>query len=88
MEGALQYLPEDPERSPFVICQKEEMQRILGQALDRLPENERLVMTLYYYEELTMKEIGQILNVNESRISQLHTKAILRLRSRLERALN
>jgi RNA polymerase sigma factor FliA len=88
VEGALQYLPEDPERSPFVICQKDEMQRILGQAIDRLPENERLVMTLYYYEELTMKEIGQILNVNESRVSQLHTKAVLRLRSRLERALN
>ena len=64
------------------------MQRILGQAIDRLQENEQLVMTLYYYEELTMKEIGQILGVNESRVSQLHTKAILRLRSRLERALN
>lgn len=88
VEGALQYLPEEPDRSPFIICQREEMQRILGQAIDRLQENERLVMTLYYYEELTMKEIGQILGVNESRVSQLHTKAVLRLRSRLERALN
>jgi len=88
VEGALQYLPEEPDRSPFIICQREEMQRILGQAIDRLQENEQLVMTLYYYEELTMKEIGQILGVNESRVSQLHTKAILRLRSRLERALN
>jgi RNA polymerase sigma factor FliA len=88
VEGALQFLPEDPEKSPYILCQKIELQRILGKAIDHLPANERLVMALYYYEEMTMKEIGQILGVNESRISQLHTKALIRLRSRLEKTIN
>jgi RNA polymerase sigma factor FliA len=88
IEGALQFLPDDPEKNPYILCQKGELQRILGKAIDRLPENERLVMSLYYYEELTMKEIGQILGVNESRVSQLHTKALIRMRSRLEKTLN
>jgi RNA polymerase sigma factor for flagellar operon FliA len=48
-----------------------------------LPEREKLVIALYYYENLTLREIGEVLGVTESRISQLHTKAVLRLRSRL-----
>ena len=48
-----------------------------------LPEREKLVITLYYYEELTLREIGEVLGVTESRVSQLHTKAILRLKARL-----
>jgi RNA polymerase sigma factor for flagellar operon FliA len=60
-----------------------ELREALGEAIARLPEREKLVVTLYYYEELTLREIGEVLGVTESRVSQLHTKAILRLKSRL-----
>jgi RNA polymerase sigma factor for flagellar operon FliA len=60
-----------------------ELKEALGEAITRLPEREKLVVTLYYYEELTLREIGEVLGVTESRVSQLHTKAILRLKARL-----
>jgi RNA polymerase sigma factor FliA len=60
-----------------------EVREALGEAIARLPEREKLVVTLYYYEELTLREIGEVLGVTESRVSQLHTKAILRLKARL-----
>src|SRR5262249_16104135 len=60
-----------------------EMREALCEAIARLPEREKLVVTLYYYEELTLREIGEVLGVTESRVSQLHTKAILRLKARL-----
>ena len=60
-----------------------EMREAIGEAIARLPEREKLVVTLYYYEELTLREIGEVLGVTESRVSQLHTKAILRLKARL-----
>jgi RNA polymerase sigma factor for flagellar operon FliA len=60
-----------------------ELRDALGDAIARLPEREKLVVTLYYYEELTLREIGDVLGVTESRVSQLHTKAILRLKARL-----
>ena len=59
------------------------MKEAIGEAIARLPEREKLVVTLYYYEELTLREIGEVLGVTESRVSQLHTKAILRLKARL-----
>ncbi|NLU51817.1 MAG: FliA/WhiG family RNA polymerase sigma factor [Clostridiaceae bacterium] len=62
-----------------------EMKRILADAIEKLPEKERMVVTLYYYEELTLKEISMIMKVSESRVSQLHTKAILRMRGKLDR---
>jgi RNA polymerase sigma factor FliA len=60
-----------------------ETREALADAIARLPEREKLVVTLYYYEELTLREIGEVLGVTESRVSQLHTKAILRLKARL-----
>src|SRR4051794_39618321 len=60
-----------------------EMKEALADSIARLPEREKLVVTLYYYEELTLREIGEVLGVTESRVSQLHTKAILRLKARL-----
>src|SRR5207249_11208927 len=60
-----------------------EMKEAIGEAIARLPEREKLVVTLYYYEELTLRAIGEVLGVTESRVSQLHTKAILRLKARL-----
>jgi RNA polymerase sigma factor for flagellar operon FliA len=63
-----------------------EMKEAVGEAIARLPDREKLVVTLYYYEELTLREIGEVLGVTESRVSQLHTKAILRLKARLSGA--
>lgn len=65
-----------------------ELKEILSQSIDKLPEKERIVVSLYYYEELTLKEISLIMKVSESRISQLHTKAIMRMRGKLERLRN
>ncbi len=61
-----------------------ELQAALGKAIDELPEKERLIMTLYYYEELNMKEIGKVLNVSESRVCQLHGKALIKLRGKMD----
>jgi RNA polymerase sigma factor FliA len=61
-----------------------EMRDRLADAIARLPEREKLVIALYYYENLTLREIGEVLGVTESRVSQLHTKAVLRLKSRLQ----
>jgi len=61
-----------------------EMKDHLADAIARLPEREKLVVALYYYENLTLREIGEVLGVTESRVSQLHTKAVLRLKSRLQ----
>ncbi len=69
--------------NPDTIVEKEEIKRVIVQAIDELPEKEKKVLVLYYYEDLTLKEIGKVLEVTESRISQLHTKAIMRLRSKL-----
>jgi RNA polymerase sigma factor for flagellar operon FliA len=60
-----------------------ELKEAVAESISRLPEREKLVVTLYYYEELTLREIGEVLGVTESRVSQLHTKAILRLKARL-----
>jgi RNA polymerase sigma factor for flagellar operon FliA len=69
--------------NPDVIVEKEEIRRIIINAINELPDKEKKILVLYYYEDLTLKEIGQVLEVTESRVSQLHTKAILRLRAKL-----
>ena len=61
-----------------------ELKEIIAKAIDTLPEKERLMISLYYYEELTMKEIGGVLGVTESRVSQIHSKAVFRLRNKLK----
>jgi len=66
-----------------IILNDRERQRVAN-AIQQLPEKERLVLTLYYYEELTMKEIGRLLKVTESRVCQIHTKAVLCLKGKLE----
>jgi RNA polymerase sigma factor for flagellar operon FliA len=72
--------------NPVEAFESEEMREILAGSIERLPERERTVIALYYYEGLALKEIGQILGVTESRVSQMHTKAVLRLRARLHAA--
>jgi len=79
----LTYIPGSPEEDPLFRCLKGEMKQRLADAIDELPEKERMVLTLYYYEELTMREIGLTLGVVESRVSQIHSSAVLRLRSAL-----
>jgi RNA polymerase sigma factor FliA len=69
--------------SPTTSLDETELREAMADAISRLPEREKLVVTLYYYEELTLREIGEVLGVTESRVSQLHTKAILRLKARL-----
>src|SRR3954462_3172713 len=71
---------------PQSTLSQTEMKEAIADAIARLPEREKLVVTLYYYEELPLREIGEVLGVTESRVSQLHTKAILRLKARLSGA--
>jgi RNA polymerase sigma factor for flagellar operon FliA len=70
---------------PVAALDLVELRETVADAIRGLPQNERLVVTLYYYEELTMKEIGTVMGYTESRISQLHTKAMLRLRNRIKK---
>lgn len=75
------------DEEPLKELQREELSAILAELISQLPEREQLILSLYYYEELTMKEIGQILGYTESRVSQLHTQILLKLRVRLKRRL-
>ncbi len=79
----LAYVAAPAEADPLFLCMQGEMRQQLIDAIDCLPEKERMVLTLYYYEELTMKEIGLTLGVVESRISQIHSSALKRLRTQL-----
>jgi RNA polymerase sigma factor for flagellar operon FliA len=69
---------------PGDVFEVQEMRGLLGDAINRLPEREKVVLTLYYYEGLTLAQIGEVLGVTESRVCQIHTKAILQLRSRMQ----
>jgi RNA polymerase sigma factor for flagellar operon FliA len=82
-EEELVYVSSRPEDDPLFRYLEGEMRDRLTNAINDLPERERLVMTLYYYEETTMREIGLILDVVESRVSQIHASAVLHLRARL-----
>lgn len=76
---------ENPDkRDPLTLLLKKDTRDILVRAIENLPEKERKVVSLYYYNELTMKEIGRILEVTESRVSQLHTQAMFRLKGKLQ----
>jgi RNA polymerase sigma factor for flagellar operon FliA len=82
-EQEMAYIPGSPEEDPLFQFLKGELRQRLVNAIEELPEKERMVLTLYYYEELTMKEIALTLGVVESRVSQIRSSAILRLRSAL-----
>ncbi|HHY97487.1 MAG TPA: FliA/WhiG family RNA polymerase sigma factor [Firmicutes bacterium] len=74
--------PDSPD--PAVRYEQKELRRRLAAAIDELQERERLILALYYYEELTVKEIAEIMGISESRVSQLHTKALLRIHGKLK----
>lgn len=82
-DAELEYVPGSPVEDPLFLCMQGEARQRLIDAIDELPEKERMVLTLYYYEELTMKEIGLTLGVVESRVSQIHSAAVVRLRAAL-----
>ena len=79
-------IQDETAEDPVSAFESEEIKDILAEAIERLPEREKIVIALYYYEGLTLKEIGEVLGVTESRVSQLHTKSVLRLRARLHSA--
>ena len=73
--------------NPFASFKLSEMKQLIADTISGLPEKERLVISLYYYEDLNMKEIGNILGITESRVCQIHTKSVLRLRAKLKGVL-
>ena len=79
----LDTLPDRAAPDPQMVVDESELRDRVSDAIAALPEREKLVIALYYYENLTLREIGEVLGVTESRVSQLHTKAVLRLRSKL-----
>jgi RNA polymerase sigma factor for flagellar operon FliA len=83
-EEELAYVPGRPEEDPLFCCLRGELEERLAEAIVNLPDRERLVMTLYYYEEMTMREIGLALGVVESRVSQVHASAVVHLRGALK----
>jgi RNA polymerase sigma factor for flagellar operon FliA len=83
-ERILQALNRDSAEDPLAMLGLAELRNQMASAIEGLPEKEKLVISLYYYDELTMREIGEVLGYTESRISQMHTKAILRLKGRLK----
>jgi RNA polymerase sigma factor FliA len=77
-------LPEAPEDGPETMLEEHQFREALAEAVSTLPERERLVLSLYYEQELNLREIGQVLEVSESRVCQIHGQAVLRIRARLE----
>jgi RNA polymerase sigma factor FliA len=86
-EDLCDYLPNAPEDTPFFRCLRSEMKTLLARVIAELPEKEQQVLALYYFEELTMKEVGGVLGIGESRVSQIHSLAVVRLRARLEEVM-
>jgi len=86
-EDLCEFLPGDPEQSPFFLCLKTEMRQLLAKSIAELSDKEQQVLSLYYYEELTMKEVGAVLGIGESRVSQIHSLAVVRLRARMQQLL-
>jgi RNA polymerase sigma factor for flagellar operon FliA len=81
----LKYISDDEEHWPSRLLERSELLRLLAAALDRIPEVERLVLSLYFHEELTLREISKVVKLHESRISQLKSQAIMRLRTYIEK---
>lgn len=86
-KNLLEILENTNSKNPFLDLKNKGVKEMLVTTIDELPEKQRLVLSLYYYEELNLKEIGKILDVTESRISQLHTQAVERLKVKLKDAL-
>jgi RNA polymerase sigma factor for flagellar operon FliA len=81
----LRYLADNDEHWPSQIVERAELERLLAESIDRMPHLEKTVLSLYYYEEMTLREIARIVDLHESRISQLKSQAILRLRTYMQK---
>ena len=79
--------PSDPADDPLAVLEQQELKRIIAEAVENLPEREKLVVALYYQEGMTLKEIGEVLSVTESRVCQIHSQAMARLRAAVLRAI-
>jgi RNA polymerase sigma factor for flagellar operon FliA len=82
-QDLLNYIPDTGDNLPSTLLERSELERLLAESIDEIPEIERTVLSLYYTEEMTLREIAQIVHLHESRISQLKSQAILRLRGKL-----
>jgi RNA polymerase sigma factor FliA len=82
-EDLTDHVASKPEETPFFQCLRSEMKELLEQAISELPEKEQRILALYYYDEFTMREVGAVLGIGESRVSQIHSLALVRLRARL-----
>lgn len=83
--GPLQFISDDEEKWPSKIAERADLERVLALALERMPKIERTILSFYYFEELNLREIAQIVNLHLSRVAQLRAQAILRLRSHFDR---
>lgn len=81
----LRFVSDNEENWPSRLLERSELERLLAEAIERMPYVERTVLSLYYHEELTLREIAKVVKLHESRVSQLKSQAILRLRSNLEK---
>lgn len=81
----LRFISDNEEQWPSAIVERSELERVLAQSIDRMPKQERTVLSLYYYEELTLSEIAEVMGLHLSRIGQLRVQAILRLRAHMQR---
>jgi RNA polymerase sigma factor FliA len=81
----LKYISDDEENWPSRLLERSELQRLLADAIEKMPSTERTVISLYYHEELTLREISKVVNLHESRVSQLKSQAILRLRTYMQK---
>jgi len=82
----LDFLADGDTANPLEQLKGDELKNVVAKCIELLPEKEKMVISLYYYDELTMKEIGKVLKLTESRVSQIHTKAIIRLKGKMRKA--
>jgi RNA polymerase sigma factor for flagellar operon FliA len=83
--GFLRHLADIEENWPSQVLERAELERVLAVAIERMPKIHRTVLGLYYYEEMTLREISKVVGLHESRVSQLKSQAVLRLRSILQK---
>jgi RNA polymerase sigma factor for flagellar operon FliA len=81
----LQFISDNEDNWPSRLLERAELEKLLAQAIDKMPYVERTVLSLYYHEELTLREIAKVMDLHESRVSQLKSQAILRLRGYMEK---
>lgn len=87
-EDLCDFLPSAPEETPYFQCLNSEMKQLLAKVIAELPDKERQLLSLYYFEELTMKEVGAVMGIGESRVSQIHSSCLGRLRVRFQELMS